>query len=548
MVRDVLAAGGTYVVLCTHPYTQQQIKKRIDHIVKTLTDKGITVDRSRVQFRDASQIAQWVNSRPSVATWVLEQTQPGLAGCFRDWSHWAGRSDHDNSRLVLDPRLDSLRADLRKLVTPVRGIARIVGLSGVGKSRLTLEALGPTEQEEKSGSRLSDLVLYAVEPDAGTGAVKSAVQNLADSSVRAIIVVDQCATNTHRDLAAIVKRSSSRLSLVTIDPELPAGKLPPDTLRLEPAGTKVVEAILKQAAPNLPSDDQSRLFKFSLGFPKLALILGEAWLKDGSIASVNVDDLVERVLFGRSPLSHQALLDAGMLLGAFGLLGAKAPLADIDDVAPLAPNMNPAQLRAALEDLAARGVAERRGRLLTLQPRPLALQLAERQWQQWGDTRWQDILAGNLPTHLRTQAADQLALLNDREVAPEVAKLMCRFDGPFASLDALRRDGNAEIVSSLAEIDAEAVVTLIERLVDPLSIDECKKIDATCAVISSGPSKRSRSGRKPSSRAPGSYSSSRSLKTKPGATTPAANSRRYSRLSSATRKQTARRACVSWTS
>ena len=45
--------------------------------------------------------------------------------------------------------------------------------------------------------------VHAVEPDAGTEAVKSAVQNLADSSVPAIIVVDQCATHTHRDLEAI---------------------------------------------------------------------------------------------------------------------------------------------------------------------------------------------------------------------------------------------------------------------------------------------------------------------------------------------------------
>ena len=264
----------------------------------------------------------------------------------------------------------------------MRGTARIVGLSGVGKSRLMLEALGPTDQEEKSGTRLSDLVLYAVESEAGTVAIKSAVQNLADSTLRAIVVVDQCASETHRDLAAIIKRSTSRLSLVTIDPELPAGDLPSDTLRVDTADATVVEAILKQAAPNLPSDDQRRLLKFAAGYPKMALILSEAWRKEGSIASVNLDGLIKHVLFGRSPFDHQALLEAGMLLGTFGFLGAKAPLTDIEDVAPLAPNTNPALLRAALEDLAGRGVAERRVASDPATPR-LALWLAERQWRQW---------------------------------------------------------------------------------------------------------------------------------------------------------------------
>ena len=477
MVRDALVAGGAYVVLCTRPYTRQQIKKRADQILKTLADHGISADGSRVQFRDASQIADWVNTSPPVATWVLEQTQPGLAGLFRDWAHWAGRSDHDGSPLVPDPRLDPFRANLRQLVTPLRGVARIVGLSGIGKSRLTLEALGPTEEEEATKQLLSDLVLYAVESEAGPAAVKSAVQNLADSSVRAIVVVDQCATDTHRDLAAIVKRSSSRLSLVTIDPELPAGNLPSDTLRLDPADAKVVEAILKLAAPNLRSDDQRRLLKFSSGYPKMALLLGQAWLRDSSIATVSDDELVERVLVGRSLADRQSLLDAGMLLGTFGLLGTKSPSADIEHVAPLARNKTADELRAALGDLSARGVAENRGRLLALQPRPVALRLAERQWQQWSDKRWDEILTGSLPKHLRTKAADQLALLNDRPIATEVTKYVCRLNGPFASLDALAADGNAEILSSLAEIDAEAVITLIDRLIDPLSIDECKKID-----------------------------------------------------------------------
>lgn len=477
MVRDAVAAGGAYVVLCTHPYTRPQIKKRTDQILKTLAEHGISVNGNQIQFRDASQIAEWANMSPPVATWILEQTQPGLAGWFRDWAHWAGRSDHDNSPLVQDPRLTPFRTKLRELVTPLRGVARIVGLSGIGKSRLTLEALGPTEEEERTGQLLSDLVLYAVESEAGPAAVKSAVQNLADSSVRAIVVVDQCATDTHRDLAAIVKRSSSRLSLVTIDPELPAGNLPSDTLRLDPADAKVLEAILKQVAPNLPSDDQRRLVKFSSGHPKMALLLGQAWLKDGSIATVSDDELVERVLLGRSLADRQSLLDAGMLLGTFDLLGTKSPSTDIEDIAALARNRTADELRAALEDLSARGVAETRGRLLALQPRPVALRLAERQWRQWSDKRWDEVLAGSLPKHLRTQAAGQLALLNDRAIATEVTRFVCRLNGPFASLDTLGIDGNAEILSSLAEIDAEAVVTLIDRLIDPLSIDECRQID-----------------------------------------------------------------------
>jgi DNA-binding transcriptional regulator YiaG len=77
--------------------------------------------------------------------------------------------------------------------------------------------------------RLSDLVLYAVETEVGSVAVKNIVQSLADAGIRAIVVVDRCAQDTNQDLAAMVKRASSRLSLVTVDHEVPR---PTDRVRM----------------------------------------------------------------------------------------------------------------------------------------------------------------------------------------------------------------------------------------------------------------------------------------------------------------------------
>lgn len=136
--------------------------------------------------------------------------------------------------------------------------------------------------------------------DIGAVNIKSAVQNLVDSSLRAIVVVDDCSTKLHHDLVAIVKRSSSKLSLVTIDTELPVGALSADSLKVELASSEVVEGLLKQVAPDLPSDDQRRLVKFASGYPQMAILIGSAWLNDRSIATIGDDELVERVLVGRS--------------------------------------------------------------------------------------------------------------------------------------------------------------------------------------------------------------------------------------------------------
>ena len=150
-------------------------------------------------------------------------------------------------------------------MTEPRGVCRIVGSSGIGKSRLTLEALGPAGEDEAAGCSLSDMVLYAVESNADSETINGVVQTLADHGQRAVVVVDRCAPETHQILVGMVLRRSSRLSLVTIDDEVPAGTLDKTTFKIPEAPSAVTEAIVKQVLPGLPYEDQRRLELFSRG-------------------------------------------------------------------------------------------------------------------------------------------------------------------------------------------------------------------------------------------------------------------------------------------
>ena len=265
-MRSVLEAGGCYIVLCGHSYVQDQIEDRERPIREALRGAGLIIDDGQVDFRDADQIADWANHHPSVATWLKERTQPGTIGPFRSWSHWAGRAEHDGSPWVEDERLPGLRAWLREQLTEPRSVCRIVGPSGIGKSRLTLEALGPTEEDDAAGCFLGDLVLYAIESEAGSEAINRVVQTLADDRQRAVVVVDRCAPETHRILAGMVLRVSSRLSLVTIDDEVPTGTPDKTTVEIPKAPFAVTEAIINHVLPGLPSEDRWRLEQFIRGF------------------------------------------------------------------------------------------------------------------------------------------------------------------------------------------------------------------------------------------------------------------------------------------
>ena len=473
MIRSALEGGAIYIVLSTHPYTKQQLEAREKRVRDALRGAGLAIEDARVQFRDASQLASWVNTHPAVATWLLEKVEPGLRGPFQSWSHWAGRTENASS-WVEDERLKPLCQFLhQRAVDKPRSIARIVGLWGIGKSRLALEAFHPTRSD------LSSLILYAVEPDAGSVAIKTTVQRLADSGVRAVVVVDQCPPETHRAIAGMVERETSQLSLLTLDDENPAGTLNESTHRVNEAPDAVTEAIINQVAPGLQGEDQRRLAQFSRGFPKLSILIAQAWQGSIPLGHATDNDLVEVYILGRNPQERDLILKSARLLATFGLVGIGIdPQEDnqVDRIASLGRNLNSQDLRAGARPLAERGVARCWGRYISVEPLPIVMKLAEQQWKEWGKGQWETVLTDGAMSvmmfdgdlRLNAQAAKQLKLLNQSPitVAQEVVKHVCRYGGPFEGLQGILAPGHAEVLSHLAEIDTRAVVGQIGRSLD----------------------------------------------------------------------------------
>lgn len=463
-IRETLEAGGSYIMLCNRPYVRREVIKRVAAILEEVQAQGVAATAAQVAFRDADQIATWVNEHPQVATWVQEQTQPGLATTFRSYSHWAGRHEHETP-FVDDDRLAAVRAGIRPAVEQEREVVRVVGLSGLGKSRLVLEALA---DDDKASIRNSDLVLYGVETELGSTTVKGSVQFLVDLGKRAVIVVDRCSEETHQDLAAMVKRSSSRLSLISIDNEVPGGPLPKGTLLIERAKEAVIEAVIKNLQPGLPTEDVRRLVKFANGFPQMAVLSAEAWVSDISLATVSTNFLIEQVIVGRGAVNRREVLQGAKLLSVFGLIGFRDEAEEeLAQVAALSGAESEDQLRATFTDLERRRVAQPRGRYLAVQPRPIAHSLAERQWEEWRPQKWDDLLT-QAPPALRDRAAKQLALLNRSAISLDVTRHVCRVGGPLDSYEAICDAANAGVIDHLSQVDAKATGELLERVFDTL--------------------------------------------------------------------------------
>ena len=456
MVRAALDDGATYMLLCTQPYTQQAIEARQGAIRESLRQHGMPITDDRIQFRDASQIATWVNAHPAVAVWVLQQTRPERLGPFRPWTHWRNRAEHFRSAWVADDRLPAVRDWCARAEKP-KGVARVEGLAGIGKSRLVLEGLG-NEQ-----SNVTELVLYAVASSEPANIIDT-IQGLADSRLRAVVVVDECSPELHRTLGRIVRQQGSDLSLITLDDEV-TGSLESETRRIDEASDDVVGAILDRIQPRPYPMDRDRLMRFSQGFPEIAISVASTWEDERRIPLTD-DDLVDNFVLGRDIREREVRLKSAAVVAAFGHVGMHPSVAEQRrELASFARRVSEQDLYFGVRSLRERGVARRRGRFAVIEPRPIALRLAERQWgMEWDADRWDEILGGDTTTDLRIAAAKILALLNSSPVAKEVVSHVLRRRGPFADADRLLQPGHMRVLEKFAEIDERAVSECIDRV------------------------------------------------------------------------------------
>ncbi len=474
MVRSVLERDGCYILLCTRRYPQS-VESRERAIREALRGAGLPVRPERIAFWDADVTAMWINTHPPVALWVQEQVGIPSPGWFVSWRQWSERSEH-SVHWVEDPRLPELSSEIRERLTQPGAFLRVAGLSGVGKSRLCLEALGGAGDDRTANRPLRDLVMYAEQSEVPDRALPAIVDRLAGSGARAVVVADGCDPESHDALVGLVRRSGSGVSLLSIiDDEMPS-RLGTDTIGIDEAPESVVEAIVKRVAGTLPPLDRQRLARMSAGFPEVARRIG-AEVGATQLVDPRPDQFIDRFVVGRASHDADRLLRSATLLSAFrvvrvdptniGWLGHRGTPTNEDflaKIASLGRDLTRDDLYAAIQQFQDRGVFKRRGGLGAIQPRPIVVRLAERQWSVWDPQKWDEVLSDSLAPGLARLAAERLAHLNGTGIATRVVSHVCREGGPLDTgvVDSCR----AEVLACLAEVDPKVVAECIERLLD----------------------------------------------------------------------------------
>jgi len=443
--RELLKAGAVYTLVVGKALTPQKVEARKKALLEEAAALGLPIEPERYRVYDANQLAAWISEFPGLA---VHQLLGGHAAGAYNFEYWSSLQWHQwtwTASAARQAEIAQIRADL-DAGEPV-GL-RISGVSGLGKTRLVMEALRGTPWEP--------MVAYVPAVDEMPPAF---LAHAVDPKRAVLLVVDECDARRHEKLVERVP-SSSTVRIVTIGQD-PATPLSAPILRPEPLPLAAMDAFLSR---NTALSPEARRFvaAHADGNVRFALLITQR-LQDAPEASaaelIRRDDIA--TITG-ALLPEGEFFFVAAVLALFERVGWDRELQSDKEVVAAFAGVTTADLDAVAVDLDRRGLLIRQGRYRAVGPHPVAILLAAQAWRQHAD---------RIVTDLLPQLTEELALalltrVTDLGSYPPAREGLRRLltSEPLASLEALEISGRGAILTRLAVVLPDDVSDHLHRM------------------------------------------------------------------------------------
>jgi len=477
-IAALAEAGGAYIIVSAQgTVDDQRLQDRRAAMREAVDDHPQAADLF-LDFYDRTRLATWAMQYPGVAAWLQARIGGATSG-WRAVGRWRDATiTDDGGYLVNDAAclidesssgsetlamLDGI-ARLRSALARPRTRLRLIGMSGLGKTRL-VQALF----EEGVGADPLDpgLGIYTDFSEDIAPSAREMARRLVDEERRAILIVDNCNPATHAQLAAICGEPHSALSLLTVEYDVrddePEGT---DVFRLISASDALLEQWIAREFDHVSQVDRARIADCSAGNFRVARALAETVRRGETLGALRNQDLFARIFDQRHGHDPQLLGDAQLLAMLYSFEG--------EDVAADSELARLGQLTGRTADalyatsvaLRQRGIVQARGPWRAVLPNAIANPLAADALARIPAATLDTFCAG-LSLRMVKSLTRRLSYLHDSEVARAAITRWLAPGGLFA--DAIDNgDTGFKLIENLAPIAPELILDHLEtRLAAP---------------------------------------------------------------------------------
>lgn len=476
-INRLVDKKGAYVIVssgqsCNH----RQLSDREDAMSKAVTPIANNEDL-RLVFYDTQAIVNWVNEYPGVIIWVRNTVGRPLSGWqpFSDWSNSGVVNDYfldDKLRIMSDllekgaTVIDGIQIIRRQLFIPGSSV-RLVGLSGVGKTRL-IQAL--FESSVGVDPLPNHLACYTDSADNPIPDAVELIRVIKANDQRIILIIDNCSGELHNNLVKNIE--GSQISLITVEYDVQED-LPMKTnvFLLEPASEKVLKEVLTTRHPDIDKIVLDRIVDLSEGNSRVALALVDNFINFGNFGTLRDKQIFERLFLQRNSESRE-LLNTAQACSLVFSFNSSDPGDEESEIPLLAllQDQNSEVFYRNINEIKRRKLLQSRGDMSAILPQAVANRLAINSLDSYTKGKLASVFLGQKSSRLLMSFCHRLSYLHESPKAREIAKNWLSHDGLFGDLGlrldiSLRRD-----ISYLFPLDFEVSMKYLERLVE-LSIN-----------------------------------------------------------------------------
>lgn len=390
---------------------------------------------------------------------------------------------------------DQLFTEIRQHIVDKKTIYRLIGLAGLGKTRLLLECFRKRGNDIICAD-ITNRVLYVNLNENEEIKITETIKNLIRSKSNKIIIIDNCSASYHYSISKIIRIDHSKLSLITIgiDPDERIDKSDPDgftkLIVLDSLQCKdIIRKILKRNFKEFLDDEIELLVEFSNGLAVIAAIMGNN--KERGIhqpGSLQEKDLLERLLGELyTDLEQRKVLLACSLFSRFGFYDDLSYQIETIATSPDLCNLN---LDGVHEDdikefrlnrvksvcirMYQRQLLEKVGRTFAFRPTPLAVKMAEEWWEDCTTSKFNRLIPILKEGDLIEKFCEQFQYLKHLEQARKIVENLC--NGVFSSAEVLNTEEGSRIFRSFVIVNPQACVLALQSAFSRLTTEEIKEI------------------------------------------------------------------------
>ncbi|HFU4564280.1 TPA: hypothetical protein ACGPD7_002870 [Bacillus cereus] len=478
VIKELIDAKGAYIIVSSQGSTADSaLKDRKKAMEEALVDCSNSKDL-KVDFYDRERIAGWVRSHPALVLWVRERIGKPIQG-WQGYDNWSNCPNGIEEEYVFDKHIrlynntksqedgssaiDGINEIRNMFHLSASAAVRLVGLSGVGKTRL-LQALFDGRIGENPLHKSS--VFYTDISDSPDPDPHNFARRLIALRKPVILAIDNCPPDLHKRLKTICSAKGSKVSLITVEYDVREDQ-PEDTevILLEPASTELIEKILLVRFSHLTEVGARTIANFSGGNARIAIALAGTVKHGENLSELRDSELFDRLFKQRNEPSRSLLRAAEACSLVYSFNNQVTSESDDTELEVLGSlvGMGVQELHSNVSELKRRDLVQQRGIWRAVLPHAIANRLAHRAFENIPINIICDLFEKRSSERLLRSFSKRLSYLHKCEGALEISRKWFGENGLLEDVSNL--DGLAiNILENIAPLNPELTLSAIERV------------------------------------------------------------------------------------